>query len=92
MRNVLADAAPKMDARAEATIQNFLQDADHSYLVEHAICNSPQSLASAIPRTQLPATRPAGCLCTMDYVWLVAIPAKRKGAALAAAITVDLLG
>lgn len=56
---VLSDAAQRLEAQKEPSIQNFLLDTDHSQLLEQAICNSPSSLAAAVPLH--PASRnPAG--------------------------------
>lgn len=57
--DVLSEAAERLDANKEVSIQNFLLDTEHSELLDKAICNSVSSLAAAIP--QHPASRnPAG--------------------------------
>lgn len=59
VREVLADATQRLEARKEASIQGFLLDAEHEQLVQQAVCNSPSSLAAVIPIH--PASRnPAG--------------------------------
>lgn len=59
IRDVLLDAAERLEAGKEASIQNFLLDTAHDELLQKAICNSVPSLAAAIP--QHPAARnPAG--------------------------------
>lgn len=56
---VLSDAARRLEAQKEPSIQNFLLDTEHAELMEQAICNSPSSLAAALPLH--PANRnPAG--------------------------------
>lgn len=54
-RDVLLDAAERLEANKEASIQNFLLDTDYDELLQRAICNSVPSLAAAIP--QHPAAR-----------------------------------
>lgn len=55
----LSDAARRLEAQKDASIQNFLLDTDHAQLLQQAICNSPSSLAAAVP--EHPASRnPAG--------------------------------
>ena len=54
-RDVLLDAAERLEAAKEESIQNFLLDTEHGALLEQAICNSVSSLAAAIP--QHPAAR-----------------------------------
>ena len=55
----LSDAARRLEAQKEASIQNFLLDTEHAQLLQQAICNSPSSLAAAVP--EHPASRnPAG--------------------------------
>lgn len=57
--DVLLGAAERLEANKEASIQNFLLDTAHDELLQKAICNSPPSLAAAIPPH--PAARnPAG--------------------------------
>lgn len=59
IRDVLADAAKRLEANKERSILNFLLDTEHDRLLREAICNSAPSLAAAIP--QHPAARnPAG--------------------------------
>jgi len=59
IRDVLLDAAKRLEANKEVSIQNFLLDTAHDQLLQRAICNSVPSLAAAIP--QHPAARnPAG--------------------------------
>ncbi len=59
VRDVLADAAQRLEARKEVSIQAFLLDTEHGQLVQQAVCNSPSSLSAAIPIH--PANRnPAG--------------------------------
>lgn len=59
IRDALLDAAKRLEANKEASIQNFLLDTAHDELLQKAICNSVPSLAAAIP--QHPAARnPAG--------------------------------
>jgi hypothetical protein len=55
INNVLIDAAERLEANKEASIQNFLLDTEHKELLHKAICNSVPSLAVAIP--QHPAVR-----------------------------------
>ncbi len=55
IRNVLLNAAARLDANKDASIQNFLLDTTHDALLETAICNSVASVASAIP--EHPAAR-----------------------------------
>jgi hypothetical protein len=55
IRNVLLDAAERLEKNKEASIQNFLLDTEHDELLQKAICNSVPSLAAAIP--QHPAVR-----------------------------------
>jgi hypothetical protein len=55
IRDVLLDAAARLEASKEASIQNFLLDTEDEELVQKAICNSVPSLAAAIP--QHPAAR-----------------------------------
>ncbi len=59
MRDVLADAAERLNANKEASIQNFLLDTEHDELLRQAICNSAHSLSAAIPQLQA-ARNPAG--------------------------------
>jgi hypothetical protein len=55
----LSDAARRLEAQKDASIQNFLLDTEHDQLLQQAICNSPSSLAAAVP--EHPASRsPAG--------------------------------
>ena len=49
IRDVLLDAAERLEAGKEASIQNFLLDTAHEELLQEAICNSVPSLAAAIP-------------------------------------------
>lgn len=59
IRDVLFEAAERLEANKEASIQNFLLDTEHDKLLRTAICNSASSLGSAIPPH--PAIRnPAG--------------------------------
>lgn len=59
IREALLDAAKRLEASKEASIQNFLLDTEHGELLQKAICNSVPSLAAAI--SQHPSTRnPAG--------------------------------
>lgn len=59
IRDVLLDAAQKIDTCKESSIQKFLLDTEHNELLQKAICNSVSSLAAAVP--QHPAVRnPAG--------------------------------
>jgi Putative phage integrase len=55
IRGVLLGAAERLEAKKEASIQNFLLDTAHDELLQKAICNSVPSLAAAIP--QHPAAR-----------------------------------
>lgn len=55
IRDVLLGAAERLEAKKEASIQNFLLDTAHDELLQKAICNSVPSLAAAIP--QHPAAR-----------------------------------
>ncbi|MFL9966426.1 VPA1269 family protein [Paraburkholderia sediminicola] len=57
IRDALRDAAERLEANKEASIQNFLLDTEHDELLQKAICNSVPSLAAAIP--QHPAARNA---------------------------------
>ncbi len=50
IQNALAEAAERIDANKEASIQNFLLDTEHEQLLQLAICNSTPSLAAAIPK------------------------------------------
>nr|WP_152715118.1 integrase family protein [Microvirga tunisiensis] len=55
----LSDAARRLEAHKEASIQSFLLDTEHDQLLQQAICNSPSSLAATVP--EHPASRnPAG--------------------------------
>ena len=59
INTALSDAARRLEAQKEASIQNFLLDTEHDHLLQQAICNSPSSLAAAVP--EHPASRnPAG--------------------------------
>jgi hypothetical protein len=70
IHDVLLDAAERLDATKEASIQNFLLDTEHDELLQKAICNSVPSLAAAIP--QHPAARnPAGWMPMHHGVCLV---------------------
>lgn len=55
IRGVLLGAAERLEAKKEASIQNFLLDTAHDDLLQKAICNSVPSLAAAVP--QHPAAR-----------------------------------
>lgn len=55
IRDVLLDAAEKLESGKEQSIQNFLLDTEHDELLQKAICNSVPSLAAAVP--QHPAAR-----------------------------------
>ena len=55
IRDVLRDAAERLEADKESSIQDFLLDTAHNELLQKAICNSVPSLAAAIP--QHPAAR-----------------------------------
>ncbi|SIO52690.1 Putative phage integrase [Burkholderia sp. GAS332] len=59
INTMLTEAAAKMDAGKERSISEYLLNTEHERLVESAVCNSPSSLAAAIP--EHPAARnPAG--------------------------------
>jgi hypothetical protein len=59
IRDVLLGAAERLEAKKEASIQNFLLDTEQEELLQKAICNSVSSLTAAVP--QHPAARnPAG--------------------------------
>ncbi|REE23156.1 putative integrase [Paraburkholderia sp. BL27I4N3] len=45
----LTEAAERLDAAKEASIQTFLLNTEHERLLETAVCNSASTLASAIP-------------------------------------------
>ena len=45
----LREAAERLEAAKEKSIHEFLLNTEHEKLVEAAVCNSPSSLASAIP-------------------------------------------
>ena len=55
IHDMLLDAAERLNASKEASIQNFLLDTEYDELLQQAICNNIPSLASAIP--QHPAAR-----------------------------------
>ncbi|MFJ2712357.1 VPA1269 family protein [Pseudomonas sp. NPDC087346] len=55
IRDVLVDAAKRLEENKEASIQSFLLDTDHGELLQRAICNGVSSLAAAI--TPHPAAR-----------------------------------
>ncbi|AET89971.1 integrase family protein [Burkholderia sp. YI23] len=57
VRDVLLDAADRLEVGKETSIQNFLLDTAHDDLLQNAICNSVRSLAAAIP--EHPAARNA---------------------------------
>lgn len=65
VRDVLNDAARRLEARKEATIQAFLLDAEHEHLLKTAVCNSPSSLAVVIPPH--PASRNAAGWMPMHH-------------------------
>ncbi len=65
LRDVLAEAAERLEAAKEASIQNFLLDTEHDLLLEQAICNSPASLAAAVP--EHPAARNAAGWMPMHH-------------------------
>ena len=55
----LSEAAQRLEAGKEASIQNFLLDTDLAQLLDLAICTNPLGLAAAVP--EHPASRnPAG--------------------------------
>lgn len=59
IRDALADAAERLEAYKDASIQDFLLNTEYDQLLKEAICNSTSSLAAAIP--EHPAARnPAG--------------------------------
>lgn len=59
IRNALANAAERLDASKESSIQNFLLDTQYEQLLRQAICTNTSGVAAAIP--QHPAARnPAG--------------------------------
>ncbi|WP_425219001.1 gamma-mobile-trio integrase GmtZ [Ralstonia solanacearum] len=59
IRDLLNGATARLEAKKEASIQNFLLDTEHDAILQKAICNSVPSLSAAIP--QHPAARnPAG--------------------------------
>lgn len=49
IRDVLLGAAERLEVNKVSSIQNFLLDTEHEELLQRAICNSPASLAAAIP-------------------------------------------
>ncbi|KAF1310441.1 integrase [Pseudomonas sp. SG-MS2] len=49
IRDVLLGAAERLEVNKVSSIQNFLLDTEHEELLQSAICNSPASLAAAIP-------------------------------------------
>lgn len=55
IHDMLLDAAERLNASKEASIQNFLLDTEHDELLQKAICNNVSSLAATIP--QHPAAR-----------------------------------
>lgn len=55
--DALLQAAERLEANKEASIQHFLLDTEHDELLQKAICNSVPSLAATIP--QHPAARNA---------------------------------
>lgn len=55
IHDVLHNAAKHLEAKKEASIQNFLLDTKYDELLQKAICNNVPSLAAAIP--QHPAAR-----------------------------------
>ncbi|WLI13589.1 MULTISPECIES: VPA1269 family protein [Pseudomonas] len=55
IHDMLLDAAERLNANKEASIQNFLLDTEYDELLQKAICNNVPSLAAAIP--QHPAAR-----------------------------------
>jgi Putative phage integrase len=70
IRDVLLDAAERLEMNKEASIQNFLLDTEHEELLQKAICNSVPSLAAAIPLH--PAARnPAGWMLMHHGMCLV---------------------
>lgn len=70
IHEVLLGAAERLEANKEASIQNFLLDTKHEELLHQAICNSPTSLAAAIP--QHPAARnPVGWMSMHHGMCLV---------------------
>ncbi|WP_246883704.1 gamma-mobile-trio integrase GmtZ [Pseudomonas koreensis] len=48
IRDVLTDAAKRLEENKEASIQSFLLDTDHAQLVKQAICNGVSGLATAV--------------------------------------------
>ena len=65
INSVLADAAEKLDAAKERSINEFLLNTEHARLVETAVCNSPPSLSATIP--QHPAARNAAGWMPMHH-------------------------
>lgn len=57
IRDVLLNAAQRLEESKEVSIQNFLLNTEHDELLQTAICNSVPSLAAAIP--QHPSARNA---------------------------------
>jgi hypothetical protein len=55
IHDMLLDAAERLNANKDASIQNFLLDTEYDELLQKAICNNVPSLAAAIP--QHPAAR-----------------------------------
>lgn len=49
IHDVLLGAQERLEENKEASIQNFLLDAEHGELLQKAICNSVPSLAAAVP-------------------------------------------
>ncbi|MBP5069274.1 gamma-mobile-trio integrase GmtZ [Pseudomonas chlororaphis] len=49
IRDALLGAAERLEVNKVSSIQNFLLDTEHEELLQRAICNSPASLAAAIP-------------------------------------------
>lgn len=49
MEATLSDAAARLDAKKEASVVEYLLNAQHAELVTHAVANSASSLAAAVP-------------------------------------------
>jgi hypothetical protein len=65
VRSVLDDAAERLNSRKEQSISEFLLNSEYSDLVDNAICNSPLTLAAAVP--EHPASRNAAGWMLMHH-------------------------
>lgn len=70
IRDALAGAAERLEARKDASIHNFLLDTEYETMLQEAICNSSSSLAAVVP--EHPANRnPAGWMAMHHGLCLV---------------------